>query len=425
MILILTLHTVCIQSMKSNFPRSSAQLVTFIPKTLKTKQPLSPEKYEQYKQCALQAEEYNQTNPLLSMPSEILTYIFFYCQAQDCNQKNSLKESIKFFMGSNSICKHFNEFLTFETIGNLCKTYDLTDKTETLKQLTKEMNGFNYKIKRLPALILICAGADTTTDSCHYLECDNQKVIFKNNFLLQKAVFRNDAQMVTILFKHHTPVDIDLDELGPLFFQIKTAEIAQIFINQGVNAHITEHNCKTTTLQRTKIFQQIIESAYPSELVALYFEHNADAAKFTFRDNSCLLHIFAKPSTTFIDNVENFLKKGALILKAMPNMINTLNKDEQTPLDVAQASFHASKPYGTPEAFEKLIALFRESDAKTAQELKEETYPNCFICMDKHETALEVPCSNPHEQSYLCLTCYSTLLTTSDDCPLCRSTFKK
>jgi hypothetical protein len=414
----LIFSTVCIHSMKSNSQGPLPKSVIFIPKQKPAKRPISLQEYQEYKQRASQAAAYNHNNQLLQMPNEILTYIFLHCHTDADNQVNSLKKNIKFFMELNNTCTFFNEFLTFDTIGKLCKHYTALDKTETLKQLMKGMTGFNYKNKRLPALILVCAGADTATDIHHEFWWD-QKVILKSDFLLQKAVFRNDIHMITTLFEHHAPVDVTLRALGPLFFQIKTAEIAQIFINQRVHAHIANSSLKA------KIFQQIVEDDHPSELLAVYFEHNPDAIKLNFGKKSCLLHVFARPSTLSIHTIEKFLKKGALIVNAMPDMINAVNENEHTPLDIAKQSLLDAEDHGTPEAFEKLIVLLRNSGAKTAQELKEEAYANSIICMDTCETVLEVPHINNHEQNYLCLSCYSTLLTTSDECPLCRYSLKK
>lgn len=439
----LILNTVCIQGMKSNLQRPlNAKSIYFLAKKIqKIEQSHAPKEYEQ---CALHAAAHNQTNPLLLLPNELLIHIFSYCQTED--YVKSLEYDIKNFMKLSASCKGLNKILTFDKIGQLCKDYAPIDKTETLKQLIKITTSLNYRVKRLPALILVCAGADINSDIYHYHFENQQHFWFQKNpsesdFLLQKAVAKNDIQMITTLFKHHASADLMLDDgLGPLFFHVKTKEIAQLFINQGVNAriteynnfnpkpvsglhaiHISEHNFKI------KILKQIIEDTCPSEILALYFEHNNDAAQLNFQDNSCLLHLFAKPFTMHVDNIDNFITKGKLILNAMPDMINTLNHDNQTPLDIAHASLTESQEYGTPEAFETLIALFREYGGKIAKELAQEAYPNCIICLDKQEDIVELPCINNHDKSYTCLNCYSKLLEIDDDdcrCPLCREPLK-
>jgi len=435
---VLILNTVCIQSMKPNLQRP-LRTNFFSKKIQKIEQSFSP---EEYKQCALHAAAYNQSNPLLVLPKELLIHIFSYCETQD--HEKTLEYSIKNFMKLSTTCKCFNTLLTFNMLGQLCKDYAPTDKTETLQRLIETTTSLNYKVKRLPALILVCAGAAINTDTYYYRFQNQQhywfqKEISNSDFLLQKAVAKNDIQMITTLFNHHASPDVLLDEgLGPLFFHIKTRAIAELFINQDVNAQITEYyftrglNDSNVThipeyTSKITIFKQIIEDDYPSELLALYFKHNNDAIKLNFQDNSCLLHLFAMPFTMRIDNIDNFIKKGKIILNAMPDMVNTLDENEQTPLDVVLTSLQASQEYGTPEAFEKLIALFREYGGKTAEELAEEVLPTCIICIDQQEDTVELPCTNNHDKSYLCLNCYSKLLETDDDyplCPLCRTKLK-
>lgn len=418
----LILSTACIHSMKLTVRQRT--------KTQRTRQFFAPEEYKKYKQQALQAEEYNQNNPLTCMPHEILGHIYYYCQMHEDlsgeeSEEELLEKKIKFFMRLNTTCKKINQSLTFEAIGKLCKNYALIDKTDALQQLLETTTSLNYKVKRLPALILVCAGANLMTNT--YYDFLFQEEVSNSDFLLQKAVFKNDIQMVETLFKHHASADVMLIEhvkyghdalWNPLFFHIKTTEIARMFIKQGVHAHIPENDCKA------KIFHQIIEDAYPSEIMALYLEHNIDAVKINFSDHSCMLHIFANPFTMRIDNIENFLTKGMVMLNAMPDMVNVLNNYGQTPLDVAQKSLKASNEYGTPQAFQKLIALFREYGGKTIEELEKEALPSCIICLDKQKDIVEVPCVNKHDNEHMCLVCYSTHLEENDDCPLCRGILK-
>ena len=58
-------------------------------------------------------------------------------------------------------------------------------------------------------------------------------------------------------------------------------------------------------------------------------------------------------------------------------MVNTLNENKQTPVDIAIASLKKAKRYGSAkkyEAFEQLIALYRSYGGLTAQELAQQTH---------------------------------------------------
>lgn len=296
-------------------------------KTPDTKKPLTPEECEKYEQLALQAEEYNNNCLLTKLPSEIFIDI------------QSLEDSIKFFMKLSCTCKSFNKLLTFETIGKLCKNYALVDKNETLKKIMEIINYPSYESKRLSTLILICAGADANT-KCY------------NGGLLDSAVSYNDAQMVAVLFKYHADPNAR-DIFGPVFFCIKTVEMAQMFIDNGVDVHATKHSGPPNVLWK------MLENEYPSELMALYLEKGVDATQPHSWDNSCLLHGLAKEYVAY--PIDNFLKKADLLLDAISYMINITNRYGETPLDLVR-----ERKYSISEASEKLIALFIKCGGRNA-----------------------------------------------------------
>ncbi len=102
---------------------------------------LSQENTEDQK-IALEFEEYNQKNLLVSQ--EVWIQIFYHScieyitaeqnDLQKCamyDLAESLEKTIKNFMRVSLTCKKFNQLLTYEAIGSLCKniaTRESTDK---------------------------------------------------------------------------------------------------------------------------------------------------------------------------------------------------------------------------------------------------------------------------------------------------------
>ncbi len=302
------------------------------------------------------AEEHNENNCLLiSLPPEKLIEIFSHCSVGGNNQIQSLEANIKRFMKLNTTCKHFNKLLTFKEIGAFCKNYDLKTKNETLKKLMRTINDPNYKTKRLPALALICANADANTRT--------------DATLLNSAVIYKDTQAVAILFEHHADPNIKDCVGDPLFFRAKTIEIVRLLIAQGINIHAPGKMTSTPN-----VLWKAIGTSHPSEIMALYLEKAVDVITLHPLNKSCLLHKLANEDH-YLKDIDDFLKKGVLLLKAMPKeMVNTLDKRGKTPLDAALASLEKAKEltHGTPKAFEQLIALFKAHGGRTAQELKKD-----------------------------------------------------
>lgn len=340
------LCTASIQGMESNvsWPRWAFNKLSYLSSIIWTPKQLSP---EDYAQLALQAKEYNQHNPLLSLP-DVLSHIFSHCLVHNENQVESLKNSMKSLIKLNSTCKNLHTLLTRETIGKFCKNYAQNDKDQALFNLGESINNLTYMRKRLPALILICAGADPNTSV--WTSC-----------LLTKAVEWHDAGMTATLFRHHADPNVH-EGSCPLLFFIRAKEVAQLFINNGVDLNATPKYSSINVL-----WEIIRSQDYPAELITLYLKHGANPRNLNSIDNSCLLHGLA--NSDHIGDVNNFFKKVTLLLDTIPDMINALNKSGQTPLDVAQVSLEGST---TPEAFEQLIALFKEHGGLTTQKLKEQ-----------------------------------------------------
>jgi len=303
---------------------------------------LSMQGMEYDAQLASHAEEYNSRNSVFLLPTDVLHCIVSHHFVQDDNQVIVLTNSIKIFMKLSTVCKKLNTSLTFETIGKSCQNYPQDEKNQTLNLIS------NYSLdqRRLPVLILVCAGADTK-------EQDYAK------FLLEGAVHTNDLKMVEILFKHHAnPNEIVYGT--PVLMRVKTRAIAQEFIDNDVDLQLS--------IEGKNILWYTTKNEYTSDLMAFYIKHQVDAEKLS-KDKSCLLHELAGSKNTpyhdyqkidnyKIDDVDDFLKKAQLLLSAIPTMINQVNERNETPLQVAYHSWFDAHKDGTPEAFEKLMKLF-------------------------------------------------------------------
>ena len=325
------------------------------------------------------AEKYNQYNPLIALCDDIFKQILSYCHEHDVpsnastiassfakatneevlskrdNAIKALEKSIKTFMQLSATCKLTHTLLTHEKIGTFCKNYPHEIKLYLFQNLMQPTSTPGDEIKHFPAVIILCAGIDTASIE-EELTC-----------LLAQAVESNDAQRVTTLFKHHADPNVQdrlYDRVVPIFFRIKTVEVAQEFIKKNVNLHVITH------WPQTNVLWEVTKTHYPSELMKLYLAHHVDAKELHPLNNSCLFHKLTW-SSLHID--DNFFKKAQLLLEAIPAMINTLNKKGETPLDLAYnalAAYH--KKNINSKTLEAVIALFKHYGSKTAQELKKE-----------------------------------------------------
>ena len=354
---------------------------------------------------AKKAEEYNQKNPLMRLPNNALEQILSYCHTDKTDTQESLKNNIKNFIQLQATCKGFKNILTYETIGKFCKDYDLTVKNTTLKQLISNTDTFN----RFPALILVCAGADANAKDSHHPS---------EKYILEYAIKRNDAELVAALLIHGADPNMKpYYACNPIFFYAQTIEIAPLLTDNGANIHHENSDGNVLNIITR-------DSNLPSTLIELYLSYKVSVRHLDYHHGDCILHSLfydRMKISPYIKNVSNFLKKSELLLDAVPDMINTLDKWGRTPIDTAQGFIRACKHKETITALEQVITLFKERGGKTAQELQEEK--NCFICMDTDANTLDIPCNNPHP-ARMCLTCYNQLLATTDSCPFCRKSLK-
>jgi hypothetical protein len=351
----------------------------------------TPNQYAQEQAYAYQAHTYNQHNPLLI--EAISRKIVDYAHDNNNDQAKSLENSIKNFMNLSVSCKYFSELLTPETIGTLCKHYALEDKnTVLLNLLAQNIAWRTYEKMRIPAFILVYADVDVNI-------CYDEFYC-----LLEKAVRKDDKELVSLLFKHNANPDTTFkyylgDNGGPVFFYA-LKEVAQMFLEHGANIHAQENH-------GMNVLWHVIENNYPSELI----------------------------------DVTNFLKKATLILNAAPDIINTVNNRGKTPLDCVQRALQDPRPsylycslpyisqymyqYRRHQALTHFATLLKERGALTVEEIKSHRRAHtnkeyqCIVCWDKSENMRDIPCVSIHPD-YICMECYTTIATTGNIYPLCR-----
>ena len=283
-----------------------------------------------------QLEAYNHNQPLV---------LFFYCFAQNIDQVCTLKESVKAFMRLSAVCKNF---LTPERCGNFCKNYAWHEKHKILFNLYRgmdDMDELTYQSVRIPALILIYAGADANT-------------MIGQSYLLTQAAFLGDVSMTEVLLKHDAHPDSG-ERAYPIFFFIRNIEILKLFSNYNANLKRTPQKVPTNVLW------EVIRPFYPSELIKFYLAQGINPEQRHPLDNSCLLHALANSDE--VDDTKNFMEKANLLVNALPiDLINSRDKRGQTPIDLAQASLESST---VPEAFRQLIALLSTCGDLSAKEI--------------------------------------------------------
>jgi len=339
-------------------------------------------------------EHYNNTRKALKS-------FIFLCNKKEERQKNllihfatvavnkgmSLQESIAFFLKLKITCKRFDELLTLETIGEFYKKSNSLQKDMLFDDIMGDFLFLTdvvknrYVSERVPLAILVYAGG--------------KQEGFGLSLLLDKAVCFGDSEMVKILFEHgedptkQTSLELDrfLPTLRPLFFNAGTKEVAQVFLDYGVDLHATDaygHNV-LSYIYRTP--------SLPVEVLAFYL-HHPSLVKQSLCGNTDILHNLGSSVRKYVElNNNSLLEKAKTLLNATSamNMINALNKKGHTPLDELQLELkyvhncfkrglhlslglhHSKVSKQRIPIIEELIALLKEHGGKTSQELQKET----------------------------------------------------
>jgi hypothetical protein len=190
--------------------------------------------------------------------------------------------------------------------------------------------------------------------------------VYEFGSLLQNAVYHRDKEMLTILFDNNVnPNQTNVALRHPIFFTIETIDIAQMFINKGVNLRAKGN--KTTP----HILWACFTYGHSVELIEFYLRHNLDTRCI----KTSILHSLVQFVISKYD-IDRYVQIGTLLLKADPGMINMLDENNKTPLDgvkitMQQFDQNIKKDKKGYDICQALITLFEQHGGKTAEQLKE------------------------------------------------------
>lgn len=313
-------------------------------------------------QLALLAQEYNQNQLISYLPDEICIHIFSYCDIQEIKEEQTFTMFMKQCVALKLSCKRFNTLLTTMIIGELYKRYSIGSKNKALEEITGTISPISYKAKRPGVLILLYSGADANV-GMHMKYSKTIEVQYSNFSLLHKALLKKDTELIKLLLECNADPNQINPNKGPLFFNAPTVYIADLFFKKGaeLNAKDKQGNNVLWYVHRL-----------PLELIQFYIEHKVDTRYINSSDKTCILHALASPSVRYINNSNDFFKKGVLLIKTIPDMVNTLDERDRTPTDLMEKKiemeFYNNNPcYKQP--FRRLIAFCRAYGGKTGQEL--------------------------------------------------------
>jgi len=360
---------------------------------------------------SIAAAEHNSKNIFLSLPNEIVYSILAY----SVDTTKPLEDIMKSSLLLSTTCKKANTPELFIAIGKVCSSYDIAEKNSVMKRLLSNTNDFNYKNVRHGLFLLTYAGADNNADERYTL--------------LSRAIHREDKQMIIALFQNNVNPNQQKKYEDPDFFDIKTVEILQMFIDQGVNLNAEGH-------YNPNLLWSCITHGRSSDLIEFYLNHKVDAKKIKIGNNECIFHHLARCNYSY-RNIENYINLSTLLLKAAPDIINTLNQKGQTAMDIIKEIMKEEKQKtNIYKACIALAELFEKHGGKTAQQLKQDEqkrkqelrgaqsenneHSDCIICFDKSDAMRHIPCAQGHPDR-ICVGCYDLLLKSSNNCPLCRT----
>jgi hypothetical protein len=289
--------------------------------------------------------EHNHENISIALPKECFNLII----ANSIDTTKPFVEVIESALLLPTTCKACNNHEILITMGKICKKYDIKEKKDAMRMLLKKINDINYKHKRHAALLLTYAGAKNDAN--------------KYSSLLNNVVHHYDKQMLTALFDNNAnPNQRNILRSSPIFFDVQTIEIAQMFINNGVNLHAKGNDLIPHVLWACLAYGHSVE------LIEFYLGHKVDTRCI----DTSILHALATYMLSQRSNIDRYIRIVQLLLKADPDMINMLDNYKKTPLDCAKIGMKRPTIYKESyELYQALIELFEQHGGKTAKQLKQ------------------------------------------------------
>jgi len=293
------------------------------------------EKKIEDRQC--EAEE----SKLVGFLPELQENIYFHCAGVSTNRGCDLKQHIKTLMRLRSVCKYFNVVLTNKKIGEVCSHYDDDVKKTVFGNLVRGINFVTYWRKKNPCLTLVHAGV--------HPDYVNNK---EDSPLLVRGVLYNDQELLKTLFDYGAQVNAKTGGGTPVLFFVKTKKMAELLVQHGVDLQVSwmgRENIVSDLLSRSEL---------SPDLLVFFIEKGVDVKGCDVFNGQCLLHLIHKKESYIKDSI--VVERARVLLPKMQDMVNTVDVYGKTPLD---------RILKKESKYPKLIALFREYGAKTAQEL--------------------------------------------------------
>jgi hypothetical protein len=271
----------------------------------------------------VKAWSHNSKTILLSSLSEIRDHVF----RQLIDPSEPIEKSIKNSLNLSATCTQLNDLAYF---GKLLRAYPIEERNAAMKKWQFKTNHTNYWNFRRAFSLLI-----HTQAQCNHITSS-----------LQTTAFYNDLEMANLLF-HYGANANEQAAMAPVFWSIKTPEMAQLFIDNGVDLHQSVHalGCPNV-LWRLRSTEHI-------KLLEFYIAKGV-SPRLLDSENHSILHDAVLSYTT---------NKKALkfFLTILSDMINHLDRSGKTALDYAYEK-------GWLDG-KKFIELFEKYGAKRSAEL--------------------------------------------------------
>lgn len=283
---------------------------------------------------------------LLDLPCDVVISII--------GEGKSLEDTVKTTLALSSTCKHFNAMISLAMVGKSCQHYEIAEKNKLMKKWLDSISELTYWNKRRAAFILVYAGADNHANEYYTL--------------LKRAIRCKDRDMAVALFKNNANPSQKREYDNPDFFYIATVSMAETFIAHGVNLQ-TEGYDKPNILWSAILHNPLLD------LIKLYLSHGVSTKSIKKYDGCCILHELVNFACMAWqrNNSMEYVQIGEELINAAPEMINTLNTDGETPIDLAHKKRkHREPAFATNECmlYDALISLFENHDGKRAVELE-------------------------------------------------------
>jgi hypothetical protein len=308
-------------------------------------------------QCMLKCVNY-----FISLPTDIVKIIFSYSNKHTADEKKAIVKTIKNVMALSCTCKKFRQTLDCKIVGEIFKKYSDEAKKYLLKKIVFRVKGYHgyrslesdvhmqaidYLARRYLFLGFINAGAPVPEK------------------LIDTALYYDDIELISLLcekkinlcaFRHN------IDE--PLFFNLQTKRMAKLCEKNNIDLHMTSISCPNIlwkVVSNSKISSNVLEHLLARNIAILPRIGNGNS----------LLHKLVISCTYSIKDINDHINKGKLLLKKQPDLINTLNNDKETPLDVAKGILKILKSYGSVDSIDnidQIIKFLEDNDRKTSSQ---------------------------------------------------------